>query len=126
VRIDDTAGSKLTSPVFAGAAAMSNTFGDLTVLVHVKEERFGHPVRVHRPAAHQYCHGRAEAEGVRDILSETSPQQLAQVAGLHLPRLDIRHLTIHNSSLSLSKRRRSVRSVRGIGKGPLGVSSVGV
>lgn len=106
MRIDDTAGSKLTSPVFAGAAAMSNTFGDLTVLVHVKEERFGHPVRVHRPAAHQYCHGRAEAEGVRDILSETSPQQLAQVAGLHLPRF--RHPPLDHSQQQFVHCRRDV------------------
>lgn len=39
--------------VFLGRSKMSTARGDLSVYVFCEEERIGHPLRIHRPAAHQ-------------------------------------------------------------------------
>lgn len=68
------------------AAAMSTARRHLALLMHGEEERFGRSLRIHRPAAHQQCDGRAEGQVSDHILSEVETQQSAQIARIRLPR----------------------------------------
>lgn len=86
-------------PSFAAAAAVSTSRRHLALLLHGEEERPGHPLRVHGPAAHQQRHGRAEGQVSGHLLSEAEAQQPAQAAWVRL--LGARHQAPDDSQQQL-------------------------